>query len=86
MFINNSGVINEISTSKIKNIIITIRKFVENDVFFITKFLNPHSNDDFFFIKLSVLLIIIANKSTKNMMIIIRFMIIRLINIDLYSF
>lgn len=48
LFIRTSGVSREISTSKIKNIIKSIRKFVEKDVFLLDTESKPHSNAIFF--------------------------------------
>lgn len=47
------GMRNEISISKIKNIMITIKKFVEKDGFFVVIGENPHSNLSFFAFKFS---------------------------------
>lgn len=43
------GIKNDTSTSKTKNIMVIMMKFVENEFFFIVMLLSPHSKD--FFLK-----------------------------------
>lgn len=60
-----NGINMEISTSKIKNIIINIIKLVEKDVFFSDNLSNPHSNADFFSFLFSFFSRIIMNVTIR---------------------
>lgn len=80
LFMNTKGVIKEISRSKIRNKIVSIKKLTENGIFKMVFSLNPHSKFIliilyFFILLIFIIVVIIKSKLIINNIIIIKFII-----------